>query len=39
MVVGALVMGLVKAMLPIAVARAIWWLVEDLVLDRMDLPF
>jgi len=39
MVIAALMLGLMKVVLPIVVARAIWFLVEDLVLDRVNLPF
>ena len=39
MVGEALAIGLVKVVLPIAVTRGIWWFLEDLILDRVNLPF
>ena len=39
MVLASIVGGMAKVVVPIVVARAAWWLVEDLVLDRLDLPF
>jgi hypothetical protein len=39
MVGAALAIGVVQAVLPLAVVRGIWWLLEDLILDRVNLPF
>jgi hypothetical protein len=39
MIVQALMLGMVKIGTPVLLARAVWWMVADLVMARMNLPF
>ncbi|HXJ33413.1 MAG TPA: hypothetical protein VMS22_05170 [Candidatus Eisenbacteria bacterium] len=39
MIAQMLILGLVKVVAPVLLVRAAWWVLADLILDRVDLPF